>query len=96
MPQPGANQAVEKTMKPLPSYRKPAQWDMVCEECAELIQAVLKYRRDPNPVTLANLIEEIADVTIMLEQARLMSDNFMVNLGIGFKMNRLEVRLKRD
>ena len=55
------------------------QSDQLVEECAELIQAVNKYRRArgigqattiSKEVALANLIEEIADVESMLEQMK--------------------------
>lgn len=55
------------------------QSDQLVEECAELIQAVNKYRRargigQPTAVSkeaaLNNLIEEIADVESMLEQIK--------------------------
>lgn len=58
-----------------------AQSNQLIEECAELIQAVNKYRRaaaglgepvaeDKKALALDNLIEEIADVEIMLEQIK--------------------------
>lgn len=62
-------------------YGYEAQSNQLVEECAELIQAVSKYRRatagvgqplaeDKKAVSLENLIEEIADVEIMLEQIK--------------------------
>lgn len=62
-------------------YGYEAQSNQLTEECAELIQAVSKYRRavaglgqpvteDKKAVALENLIEEIADVEIMLEQVK--------------------------
>ena len=55
-------------------YGYEAQSNQLVEECAELIQAVSKYRRavdeDKKEVALENLIEEIADVEIMLEQIK--------------------------
>lgn len=62
-------------------YGYEAQSNQLTEECAELIQAVSKYRRavaglgepvteDKKTVALENLIEEIADVEIMLEQVK--------------------------
>lgn len=41
-----------------------AQLDMLQEECAELIQAVSKYKRK----RVTNIFEEMADVFIMLDQ----------------------------
>lgn len=62
-------------------YGYEAQSLQLIEECAELIQAVNKYRRavarmgesvaeDKKAVALDNLVEEIADVEIMLEQVK--------------------------
>lgn len=55
-------------------YGYEAQSSQLVEECAELIQAVSKYRRAnteaKRAVALENLIEEIADVEIMLEQIK--------------------------
>ena len=62
-------------------YGYVAQSNQLIEECAELIQAVSKYRRavervgepvseDKKAIALDNLIEEIADVEIMLEQVK--------------------------
>lgn len=44
------------------------QFTLVVEECAELIQAVCKFWRDPSGESITNLVEEIADVRIMTEQ----------------------------
>lgn len=58
-------------------YGYEAQKDQCIEECSELIQALNKYSRacgkgKPTKMTkeeaLANVIEEIADVEVMLEQ----------------------------
>lgn len=62
-------------------YGYEAQSNQLVEECAELIQAVSKYRRavaglgqpvaeEKKAVALENFIEEIADVEIMLEQVK--------------------------
>ena len=60
-------------------YGYEAQSNQLVEECAELIQAVNKYRRargigQATPVELmdakANLIEEIVDVEVMPEQVK--------------------------
>lgn len=45
-------------------YGLSAQLDILQEECAELIQAVSKFRRTQN----SDIVEEIADVYIMLNQ----------------------------
>lgn len=58
-------------------YGYEAQSNQLIEECAELIQAVNKYRRatkrihsEEVDIALDNLVEEIADVEIMLEQIK--------------------------
>ena len=55
-------------------YGYPAQSNQLIEECAELIQAVNKYRRartkEEQEKALDNYIEEMADVEIMLEQMK--------------------------
>lgn len=45
------------------------QLDMLTEECAELIQAINKYKRN-TANSYVNLAEEIADVEIMLQQIK--------------------------
>lgn len=62
-------------------YGYEAQSNQLVEECAELIQAVSKYRRavlgkgqpvaeEIKVIALSNIIEEIADVEVMLEQIK--------------------------
>ena len=62
--------------KSIEVYGKEAQCRQTMEECAELIQAVnkmLRYEDRPaEPEYYANLIEEIADVEIMLYQLKVM------------------------
>ena len=70
------------------------QQDMVIEECAELIQAINKYRRNANGEGLSALCEEIADVEIMLAQLRLMLNADVLIEGIKqIKINRLAKKL---
>lgn len=70
------------------------QQDMVIEECAELIQAINKYRRKGNGEGLSNLCEEIADVEIMLAQLRIMLNADEVIDGIKqSKIKRLKAVL---
>lgn len=53
-------------------YGETAQVDVCVEECSELIKALLKYRRAPGEATRIPIIEELADVQIMLEQMRIL------------------------
>ena len=50
-------------------YGLTVQKNQLAEECAELIHAISKTNRNPaSEVAKANLIEELADVSIVLEQ----------------------------
>lgn len=49
-------------------YGEKEQVDVAIEEMAELTHALLKYRRNPCNTTLDGIIEELADVTIMIGQ----------------------------
>ena len=49
-----------------------AQAGQLIEECAELIVALQKqFNRTPSPVTIENIVDEMADVEMMLAQMRL-------------------------
>lgn len=51
------------------------QLGMAMEECAELIQAINKWKRNGKMITkMDNLLEEIADVEIMLDQLKLITN----------------------
>lgn len=49
-------------------YGMKAQSMQACEECAELIQAVSKLTRGVTEMRILALVEEIADVRIMMSQ----------------------------
>ena len=75
----------------LEKYGQQAQVDMCIEECAELINALEKWRRGRN--NSAEVCTEIADVLIMCHQ---MMEVFGVNETHGlmtFKLNRLVDRM---
>ena len=75
----------------------PAQSDMCVEECAELIQALNKYRRKPSDDTRENVLEEIADVQIMIDQMKIAFDTEeRVRLYDGIKVDRLERRIDEE
>ena len=70
------------------------QISMIIEECSELILAISHYHR--GRVSSEAIIEEIVDVTIMLEQARLIYDPENTIFGKIYieKINRVENMLK--
>lgn len=75
-----------------------AQCEMIIEECMELALAMqkLKRKRGDKDIKLSNVIDEIADVKIMLRQAERMFPIDMINERVVFKMNRLEERLNEN
>lgn len=74
------------------------QLDMVQEECAELIQAISKWKRYNNTKAKLNIIEEVADVTIMLEQLKIMFGitEEILQDEIDCKIDRLEKRMEEE
>ena len=70
------------------------QVSMIIEECGELILAISHYRR--GRVNSNAVIEEIVDVTIMIEQARLIYDPTGEKFGEIYKrkIERIENMLK--
>lgn len=71
------------------------QLDQAQEELAELIVAISKYKRNENKFTISNVIEEIADVNIMIKQVMMLLDikEFEVKSEEISKLNRLKKRL---
>lgn len=64
------------------------QMDLAQEECAELIVAISHWRRNRINCT-KDVIEEIADVKIMIRQLELMFGIEDVESVVKFKMERL-------
>lgn len=74
------------------------QLDQAQEELAELIVAISKYKRNENKFTILNVIEEIADVNIMIKQVMMLLDikEFEVKNEELYKLNRLKKRILKD
>ena len=74
------------------------QLDQAQEELAELIVAISKYKRNENKFTISNVIEEIADVNIMIKQVMMLLDieEFEVKSEEIYKLNRLKKRMLKD
>jgi NTP pyrophosphatase (non-canonical NTP hydrolase) len=66
-----------------------SQLNMLVEECGELVAAVNRFRRERTP--LIGLLEEIADVEIMLEQMRLIFDGALIDACKRQKQARLAI-----
>ena len=68
-----------------------AQVGQTVEECAELIVALQKHiNRTPSPDTIANILDEIADVEMMLAQMRL-----ALNIDDDTLRERIERKFKK-
>ena len=82
------------------SKYKDKQLIVAIEELSELAKALCKYLRcnDNQPMDIDSIIEEIADVEIMLEQVKLYFDitNLNVRLVKEKKLERTEARLLND
>lgn len=81
------------------TYGVQAQCDVAVEEMAELTKAIMKIRRvaddyEKTQVALDNLLEEIADVDIMIEQMKIMWGPKQVEEYCRKKLERLAKRLE--
>lgn len=74
------------------TYGEIPQIDVAIEEMAELIQALSKYKRGKQH----NVEEEIADVSIMLDQLKLIFNNKKVKKIKRRKIARLKRRLQNS
>lgn len=83
------------------TYGVQAQCDVAIEEMSEPTKAIMKIRRVANDYektqsALDNLLEEIADVDIMIDQLKIMWGPKQVEEYRHYKLERLERRLKDD
>lgn len=82
------------------TYGRQAQIDVAMEEMAELTKAILKTRRipeddhDAQEHARSNVIEEIADVEIMIDQLKIMYGEPHVDAVRKQKLVRLEARME--
>ena len=83
-----------EVIKMLASLGLESQLDQTQEECAELIVAISHYRRQKTQKSFDNLIEEIADVTIMIRQLYFIMGYKDVEKKISEKLARSRERLE--
>lgn len=76
------------------TYGTDEQIRMIYEEMCELGVALSKYHRDPGMETVRDVQEEIADVQIMLEQAKEMFGRAEVEWFLQEKTERLRKRVE--
>lgn len=78
------------------AYGAPAQMDMAVEEMAELTKALCKVKRvscaAEAKAVLENVVEEMADVQIMLDQLRIIFGHSTAEAE-EYKLERLKKRL---
>lgn len=60
----------EICIKAVSKFGRLPQLDKTVEECAELIQAIQKHHTDKSHARYNNVVEEAADVSIMLDQIK--------------------------
>jgi NTP pyrophosphatase (non-canonical NTP hydrolase) len=72
-----------------------AQREMIIEECIELALSLQKLKRSRGDFVekIKNVIDEIADVKIMIRQAEHLFSESLINERVDFKMKRLQERL---
>ena len=77
-------------------YGSNSQMDVTQDECAELIQAISKVKREGiRERTYDNLIEELADVEIMIEQMKFMLRDNLEDV-IKIKLERQRDRIEKE
>lgn len=89
----------EILQKAIDTYGRNMQVDVCIEEMSELTKALIKDRRHngDNTEDWLNIIEEIADVKIMLEQVKIMLEcENEVNEQKKYKLKRLKERLDTE
>ena len=89
----------EILQKAVDTYGRRMQEDICIEEMSELTKALIKCCRvkqehEESETAEENVLEEIADVQIMLDQMRIIYGD--TSEQEEFKVNRLKERLERD
>jgi NTP pyrophosphatase (non-canonical NTP hydrolase) len=87
---------LEKAIK---HYGAKNQMGVACEESAELIQAISKCLRYKDDIeTRNNLVEEIADVLIMIDQLKIIMNikDYEIECYRKYKLERLDRRIENE
>ena len=83
------NQLYQKTID---KWGKEAQFDQMTEECAELIASLQHFRR--GKIDRQAVIDEIADVTLMLGQLTWMFGPEQIEAAVQKKLKKLDELLE--
>ena len=87
-------EAHEIYRKAIETYGVEPQTKMAIEEMAELTNALMKFAR--GRVTVDDIVEEIADVSVMIQQLSIIFGQKAVQLQIDYKTQRLAKRLNKE
>ena len=96
------SEAMHICMRAVEKWGLDSQLGMIQEEAQELGLAMHKLRhraggrQDDIDEKEADVIDELADMHIMLMQAKLIFDDDKIQERINFKLNRLKQRLNND
>jgi NTP pyrophosphatase (non-canonical NTP hydrolase) len=85
--------------KAIRHYGAKNQMGVACEESAELIQAISKCLRYKDDIEARNnLVEEIADVLIMIDQLKIIMNikDYEIECYRRYKLERLERRIENE
>ncbi|MEZ4484743.1 MAG: MazG nucleotide pyrophosphohydrolase domain-containing protein [Syntrophotaleaceae bacterium] len=85
------NRLIDIYRATLDKWGEEAQFDQAVEECAELIAAIKHYKREK--VDRQQIIDELADVTLMVGQLAFMLGEDRVEQAIEAKLQKLKVLL---
>lgn len=78
------------------TYGTHSQQDKAIEEMSELQKVILKHRRNPSEEMRQDIIDEIADVSVMLEQLKIIySCHKEVEKRMDYKIDRQIQRIKK-
>ena len=79
-------------------YGVRSQLGICQEECAELIQAISKYERTCSDEARISVVEEMADVLIMLRQTAFLMhiDDHILDVYISAKIDRQLQRIEKE
>lgn len=81
--------------KAMEKWGSELQMDLAQEECAELIEAIAHYRRG-RPDSFEKMVEEIADVKLMVYQLEILFGQSEVDRVVNEKMIRLASRIEAN
>lgn len=102
MPIVSEEEALRLCMKAIEKWGANSQLAMIEEEAQELALAMHKFfhrvggREEDLEIRENEVIDELADMEIMLMQAKLMFDEDKIEARKNFKLNRLKERLNND